>query len=118
MLKVKFRLPYSGVVALVVGLIWHSLVIAAIGGIAVELLTGLILFIKLRSFEEFDFDSFYGILLTQYTGGAYLDITDMAHLIGLRVVAYVFLWFELFLFVPFILCLIPTVVHIEKSMGE
>jgi len=108
----KVRLPFSGVAALLAYVITRTNWIAQTAGIIMELAIAIVLFRKLISEKEFDYDSFIGQLLLQYTMIPEIGLTSLLHLISARIVSYaVFIMLTGWWLIIPILLYISTVVH-------
>jgi|WetSurSiteA1Bulk_404760.scaffolds.fasta_scaffold29400_1 hypothetical protein len=113
----KIRIPYSGILALVAYVIRLDLLTACITGIVTELVIAIVLFKKLIGEKEFEYDSFVGQLLLQYTMLPEVGLTSLLHLISARIASYALLfiiytsslmWF--WYVIPIVLYL-STVIH-------
>jgi len=86
----KIRVPYSGLAVLLTfifvspPLIWLPYAM----GIVVEALIATLVFTKLMSQKEFNYGSFIGKLLLQYTIIPEIGIYALVHLICARIVCY------------------------------
>lgn len=87
----KLRIPYSGVIGLIAGLIisspWASAVALAVAS-CIELINLVIIYINLSSRDEFKYDSFVGHLLLQYVVFPEVSFMAVLHLVCARIGAY------------------------------
>ena len=110
----KIRFPYSAIVALVTFGLQTPLWIVAIMAGTVELVSGIAILIKLRSANKFEYDSFYGHLLAQFTPVSNIGIYDIEAQVGARLAAFIMLGFQFWFCIPAIILYLTTVVHYIK----
>jgi hypothetical protein len=125
----KLRIPYSGVIGLIAGLIiatpWASAIAIAIAS-CVELINLIIIYINLSSRDEFKYDSFVGHLLLQYVVFPEVSFVAVLHLVCARITSYIIAFiillptgFSLWLLIIPITLFLSTILHYipkEKSL--
>ena len=83
----KIRPPYSLLIGALVAI--YNLPIGLLAGALSEAFFCILLFWKLRSEEEFNYESVYGQLLSQMTISAEIYIWDILHIAMARITSYV-----------------------------
>lgn len=120
----KVRIPYSGIaVLLVYAFPPHIYWLALLAGIVVEITIAIILFRKLTSFNEFDYDSLVGQLLLQYTLLPEVGLMSLLNLIGARVACYAIILImmakeafgSIWFFIPIIIYILTIVHYVPKG---
>ena len=111
----KFRIPYSGLGALIVAAAGYAPLIVGCVGLGLELLMLAIILWRLRSSSEFDYDSFYGQILFQYLNDDEVNIMTIINYVGLRVVGYILLIFSFWYFIPSVVFVLGTSFHYSPT---
>lgn len=107
----KFRIPYSGLGALMVAATGAAPWIIGCVGMGLELLMLATIMWRLRSSSEFDYDSFYGQILFQYLNDDEINIMTIINYVGLRIVGYVLVMFSFWYFIPSVVLILGTSLH-------
>jgi hypothetical protein len=114
---IKIRLPYSLMTIVLAIAFQLPMWGAAILGCIEEFGLASLLLIKLRSSDHFDYDSFYGHILQQFTIINSVSVYEIGILVGARLVMMAiagFIWPSLWVIVPGLLYL-GTMVHYKKA---
>ena len=108
----QVRIPYT-LVALLIGLL--VLPIPAALGIAalIEIIFCILLVRALRSSAEFNYESFYGQLLSQLTISGEIELGDIIHHISARVASYLMAGGIIYFCYSWWLLIIPAVLFLS-----
>lgn len=109
----KLRIPYSGVIGLITGLVFAMPIAGLVAAICIEASNFVVIYRSLCSKNEFQYDSFIGHLLTQYVVLPDVSFYDILQLVCARVASYMVAWFILVIDINLLFLIIPGIVFLS-----